>query len=121
MARTPDTLREDFGECGLENEIRDPETFHESARRHARGLDSDEARQRVLMELYEKVFATALKKNAARLGIVHTPVGVVDFIPNRADRAFRAEAHRQSLVVARGAQAQEDQEFVDAISDWCQE
>ena len=121
MARAPDALRDDFGEYGLENEIRDPETFHESVRQHARGLDRNEARQRVLMELYEKVFATALKKDADRLGIVHTPVEVVDFIPNRTDRAFRAEAHRQSLVVARGAQAREDQEFVDAISDWSRE
>ena len=109
------------GSAASRTETRDPETFHGSVRQHACGLDSSEARQRVLMELYEKVFATALKKDADRLGIVHTPVEVVDFVPNRANRAFRAEAHRQSLVVARGAQAQEDQEFVDAISDWSHE
>ena len=32
------------------------------------------------MELYEKFFATALKKDADRLGIVYTPVEIVDFI-----------------------------------------
>jgi hypothetical protein len=32
--------------------------------------------------------------------------------------AFRAEAHRQSLTVAKSAQASEDQAFIDAVSDW---
>ena len=32
--------------------------------------------------------------------------------------AFRAEAHRHSLIVAGSAQEREDQAFVDAISDW---
>jgi len=31
--------------------------------------------------------------------------------------AFRAQAHRQSLAVAAGADAQDDQAFIDAISD----
>ena len=30
---------------------------------------------------------------------------------------FHAEAHRQSLAVAKSAHAREDQDFVDAISD----
>ncbi len=43
------------------------------------------------------------------------------FADDEADRsaaAFRAEAQRQSLVVARSPQAQEDQDFVDAVTDW---
>lgn len=32
--------------------------------------------------------------------------------------AFAAESHRQSLAVARSPQAREDQEFIDAVSDW---
>ena len=35
-----------------------------------------------------------------------------------AESAFLAEARRQSLVVAASAQAREDQDFVDAITDW---
>ena len=44
------------------------------------GIDNSEGRQKVLLELYEKFFANALKKDAERLGIVYTPVEVVDFI-----------------------------------------
>lgn len=33
-------------------------------------------------------------------------------------KAFARAAHRQSLAVAKSAQAQDDQAFVDAISAW---
>ena len=39
------------------------------------------------------------------------------WVPDVRSRAFKAEAHRQSLVVAQSAQADEDQSFVDAISE----
>ena len=91
VAQALDTLRGDFEEFGLENETRDLERFYESVRLRARGLDNSEARQRVLMELYEKFFATAMKKDADRLGIVYTPVEIVDFILASADRVLRDE------------------------------
>ncbi len=94
VAKSLDSLRQDFGEFGLENETRDLERFYESVRMRARGLDNSSARQRVLMELYEKFFATAMKKDADRLGIVYTPVEIVDFILNSADRVLRREFGR---------------------------
>ena len=94
VAQALDSLRADFGEFGLENETRDLERFYDSVRMRARGLDNSEARQRVLMELYERFFATALKKDADRLGIVYTPVEIVDFILNSADHVLRQEFGR---------------------------
>ena len=94
VAQALDSLRNDFGEFGLENETRDLERFYESVRRRARGLDNSEARQSVLMELYEKFFATAMKKDADRLGIVYTPVEIVDFILASADRVLQDEFGR---------------------------
>jgi len=44
-----------------------------------------------LMELYEKFFATALTKEADRLGIVYTPVEVVDYILSSADRVLNRD------------------------------
>ena len=85
VAQSLDSLNRDFGEFGLENETRDLSGFYESVQLRARGLDNSEARQHVLMELYEKFFATAMKKDAARLGIVYTPVEIVDFILASAD------------------------------------
>ena len=94
VAQSLDSLNRDFGEFGLENETRDLSGFYESVQLRARGLDNSEARQRVLMELYEKFFATAMKKDAARLGIVYTPVEVVDFILASADRVLRDQFDR---------------------------
>ena len=94
VAQALDSLGRNFGEFGLENETRDLERFYESVRMRARGLDNSEARQHVLMELYEKFFSTALKKDADRLGIVYTPVEVVDFIVNSADHVVRQEFGR---------------------------
>ena len=94
VAQALDALRNDFGEFGLENETRDLERFYESVRLRARGLDNSAARQRVLMELYERFFTTAMKKDADRLGIVYTPVEIVDFILASADRVLRDEFGR---------------------------
>ena len=86
-----DKLQEDFGEFGLEDETRDLEGFYESVRMRARGIDNTEGRQRVLLELYEKFFATALKKDAERLGIVYTPIEVVDFILHSTNEVLQTE------------------------------
>src|SRR5262245_58341445 len=40
------------------------------------------------------------------------------WVPDVRYEAFAAEAHRQSLAVARSRHAAEDQAFVDAISEW---
>ena len=40
------------------------------------------------------------------------------WVPDVRARAFRSEAHRQSLAVAASAHAREDQAFIDAVSDW---
>ena len=94
IATALDELRRDFGEFGLENEVRDMAPFYESVRRRARGLDNSAARQQVLKELYEHFFRVAVKKQAERLGIVYTPTEVVDFILRSADHVLREEFGR---------------------------
>ena len=39
------------------------------------------------------------------------------WVPDVRSPAFKAEAHRQSLAIAESPHAQEDQAFIDAISD----
>ncbi len=94
VANALNKLQNDFGEFGLENETRDLEGFYESVRMRAQGLDNSEARQRVLLELYEKFFVTALKKEVERLGIVYTPIEVVDFILHSANEVLQDEFGR---------------------------
>jgi hypothetical protein len=40
------------------------------------------------------------------------------WVPDVRTSAFKTEAHRQSAEVARSPRAQEDQAFIDAVSDW---
>lgn len=76
---------------GLGKEVESLEKFYASVRLRARGIDSAEARQRIVIELYDKFFQTAFPRMAERLGIVYTPVQVVDFILKSADLALRQE------------------------------
>jgi hypothetical protein len=40
------------------------------------------------------------------------------WVPDVRSPEFAAEAHRQSLAVAQGAMARDDQAFIDSVSDW---
>jgi hypothetical protein len=40
------------------------------------------------------------------------------WVPDVCSRAFRSEAHRQSVLVSSSAHAHDDQAFVSAISNW---
>ena len=40
------------------------------------------------------------------------------WVPDMRSPSFAARAHKQSLAVATSPYAEEDQDFVDAISDW---
>ena len=56
--------------------------FYESVKKRVSGIDNAEGRQKIMVELYEKFFKTAFPLTVARLGIVYTPIEVVDFINN---------------------------------------
>jgi len=73
---------------GLDAESRTLEGFYHSVRVRAEGIDNHEGRQRVIIELYDKFFKTALPKTADALGIVYTPVEVVDFIIRSTEQAL---------------------------------
>lgn len=56
------------------------DSFYESVKRRASGIDNAEGKQKIIVELYDKFFKTAFPKLTEKLGIVYTPVEVVDFI-----------------------------------------
>ncbi|MEU5554080.1 DEAD/DEAH box helicase [Micromonospora sp. NPDC047793] len=73
---------------GLDAESKKLDDFYQSVRVRAEGIDNHEGRQRVIVELYDKFFKTALPKTADALGIVYTPVEVVDFIIRASEQAL---------------------------------
>ena len=65
---------------GLEAETAELAEFYASVRSRVEGIDNAEGKQRVVVELYERFFKVAYPKVAESLGIVYTPVEIVDFI-----------------------------------------
>jgi len=64
----------------LDKEADTLEKFYASVRRRADGIDKAEGKQKIVVELYDKFFRNAFPRMTERLGIVYTPVEVVDFI-----------------------------------------
>lgn len=54
--------------------------FYESVRMRAAGITEVRAKQKIIVELYDKFFRNAFPRLVEKLGIVYTPVEVVDFI-----------------------------------------
>jgi predicted helicase len=68
--------------------------FYESVKMRASGIDNAEGKQRIIIELYDKFFKTAFPKMVEQLGIVYTPVEVVDFIIHSVNDILKKEFDR---------------------------
>ena len=64
----------------LEKEADTLDQFYESVKMRAEGINNAEGKQKIIVELYDKFFKNAFPRMTERLGIVYTPVEVVDFI-----------------------------------------
>jgi predicted helicase len=67
------------------------EKFYDSVRARVKSIDNAAAKQKIILELYDNFFRNAFPRVADRLGIVFTPVPVVDYILRSADAALRLE------------------------------
>ncbi len=71
------------------------EQFYQAVAERAKGLkQKPEARQKFIAGLYDRFFSRAFPKITDRLGIVYTPVEVVDFILHSVDDILRTEFNR---------------------------
>ncbi|WP_208439081.1 N-6 DNA methylase, partial [Bartonella vinsonii] len=61
-------------------ESKDLREFYDSVKLRASGITTPQARQNLIITLYESFFAKAFPRTVEKLGIVYTPVEVVDFI-----------------------------------------
>lgn len=76
---------------GLEKEAESLTKFYDSVKMRAKGIEDATAKQKIVVELYDKFFKAAFPKLTARLGIVYTPVEVVDFIIKSVDEVLQSE------------------------------
>ena len=75
----------------LDNEAESLDKFYASVRMRASGIDNDEAKQQIIIQLYEKFFKNAFPSMTEKLGIVYTPVEIVDFIINSVNNVLQSE------------------------------
>ncbi|RKG49738.1 DEAD/DEAH box helicase [Corallococcus sp. AB011P] len=91
MSRAMQSVLEALHEHHLGKEVRTLEAFYESVKMRAEGIKSAEGKQKIIVELYDKFFRNAFPKMSERLGIVYTPVEIVDFILKSIDHLLRDE------------------------------
>lgn len=89
VSRVMETMINKLGDSGLEAETGKLGAFYASVRVRAAEVTTAEGKQKVIAELYEKFFRLGFRKQSDALGIVYTPVEVVDFILRAADQASR--------------------------------
>ncbi|AVH36836.1 damage-inducible protein [Pseudomonas monteilii] len=65
--------------------------FYASVRQRAAGINNAQGKQKIIVELYDKFFRNAFPKMTERLGIVYTPVEVVDFILHSVNHLLQQE------------------------------
>jgi predicted helicase len=78
-------------EHNIDKEADTLQRFYDSVKMRADGIDNASGRQKIILELYDKFFRKAFPKMTERLGIVYTPVEVVDFIIHSVNDVLKEE------------------------------
>ena len=89
ISQAMDLMIDELVIIGLNKEQEQLEGFYESVRIRAEGIDNLEAKQTIIVQLYEKFFKVGFPNTTDRLGIVFTPVEVVDFIIHSVEDALQ--------------------------------
>ncbi|WCR11022.1 DEAD/DEAH box helicase [Paracoccus stylophorae] len=80
VSRAMETVLGQLHEHNLAKEAESLDKFYASVARRAEGIKTAHGRQALITELYDRFFRNAFPRLTQRLGIVYTPVEVVDFI-----------------------------------------
>ncbi len=75
----------------LDSEAESLHRFYASVKMRVSGISDIKAKQRIIVELYDEFFRNAFPKMTERLGIVYTPVEVVDFIIHSINDVLQSE------------------------------
>ncbi len=80
IAKALDKMVLKLSDLGLEGETKDLKNLYESVKTEAAHAKSQKSQQELIKNLYNTFFKEAFKKQSEKLGIVYTPIEVVDFI-----------------------------------------
>lgn len=85
VSQAMETIVKELEHAGFSKEQEKLEPLYESVRMRAEGVEKSEDKQKIIVTLYNKFFKTAFEETTKRLGIVFTPIEVVDFIIRSVD------------------------------------
>lgn len=84
-----ENIVKELEKAGFAKEQENLEPLYESVKMRAEGVEKSEDKQKIIITLYDKFFSTAFKSTTERLGIVFTPIEVVDFIVKSVDDVLK--------------------------------
>ncbi|USL45719.1 DEAD/DEAH box helicase [Priestia megaterium] len=89
VSKAMDSILSVLDEQGLVKEQEKLQGFYDSVRVRAGEIDNLKAKQDIIVQLYDKFFRVGFKETTERLGIVFTPVEIVDFIIHSVDDVLK--------------------------------
>ncbi|WQT29684.1 DEAD/DEAH box helicase [Helicobacter pylori] len=80
IAKALDKMVLKLSDLGLQGETKDLKNLYESVKTEAMRAKSQKSQQELIKNLYNTFFKEAFRKQSEKLGIVYTPIEIVDFI-----------------------------------------
>ncbi|GAA9862855.1 DEAD/DEAH box helicase [Helicobacter pylori] len=93
VAKALDKMVLKLSSLGLEGETKDLKNFYESVKTEATRAKSQKSQQELIKNLYNTFFKVAFRKQSEKLGIVYTPIEVVDFILRATNGILKKHFH----------------------------
>ena len=88
VSKAINSVIDEFKKYGFAKEQEKLKPFYDSIKLRASGIDNVAGKQELIRTLYDKFFRTGFKDTTDQLGVVFTPVQVVDFIIHSVDYAL---------------------------------
>lgn len=103
IAKALDKMVLKLSSLGLQGETKDLKNLYESVKTEATHAKSPKSQQELIKNLYNTFFKEAFKKQSEKLGIVYTPIEVVDFILRATNgilkKHFNTDFNDQSITI----------------------
>ncbi len=93
IAKALDKMVQKLATLGLEGETKDLKNLYESVKTEAMHAKSHKSQQELIKNLYNTFFKVAFRKQSKKLGIVYTPIEVVDFILRATNGILKKHFH----------------------------
>ncbi|GAA9494576.1 DEAD/DEAH box helicase family protein [Helicobacter pylori] len=93
IAKALDKMVEKLSTLGLQGETKELKNLYESVKTEAMHAKSQKSQQELIKNLYNTFFKVAFRKQSEKLGIVYTPIEVVDFILRATNGILKKHFH----------------------------